>query len=106
MPSACTQRLMVHADKNTAVILYTVYAFQECELTGMTVHYAGLMLVQPQSQLIDTPLITGQHTFGLFTILAETVGIVHVPSVESLRHAPVVNLVQIPDSYGLARLIT
>lgn len=56
MPSACTQRLMVHADKNTAVILYTVYAFQECELTGMTVHYAGLMLVQPQSQLVDTPL--------------------------------------------------
>ena len=77
MPSACTQRLMVHADKNTAVILYTVYAFQECELTGMTVHYAGLMLVQPQSQLVDTPLITGQHTFGLFTILAETVGIIH-----------------------------
>lgn len=45
MPSACTQRLMVHADKNTAVILYAVYAFQECELTGTTVHYAGLALV-------------------------------------------------------------
>ena len=62
MPSACTQRLMVHADKNTAVILYAVYAFQECELTGMTVHYAGLMLVQDLLGEDSPPLVGGEES--------------------------------------------